>query len=181
MGGIGLKKFKIMNQAMLAKQFWKINHNPQSLLAQTYKSKYFPNCSIQDCVPKSHHSWYWKNIINHDAPTLKEGRWWIGSGFSIPLNHKFWFQCPDLNLSDPRLPTRTVGDLIDHGNSSWKADLVRSLYPPSQARDILQTPLPKTNSVQDKILWKYSINGDYKVKTANELLNKGRGNLAWQP
>lgn len=168
------------NQAMLAKQFWKISHNPQSLLAQTYKSKYFPNCSIQDCVPKSHHSWYWKNIINHDAPTLKEGRWWIGSGFSIPLNHKFWFQCPDLNLSDPRLPTGTVGDLIDHGKSSWKADLVRSLYPPSQARDILQTHLPKTNSVQDKILWKHSINGDYQVRTAYELLNKGIGILAWQ-
>ena len=27
-GGLGLKKFKFMNQAMLAKQFWRIAHNP---------------------------------------------------------------------------------------------------------------------------------------------------------
>ena len=46
LGGLGLKKFKSMNQAMLAKQFWKLNHQPQSLFARTFKAKYYPNCSI---------------------------------------------------------------------------------------------------------------------------------------
>ena len=42
-GGIGLKKFSLVNQAMLAKQFWRISHNPQSLVAKTFKAEYFPD------------------------------------------------------------------------------------------------------------------------------------------
>ena len=45
-GGLGFKSFKTMNQAMLNKQFWKINHQPHSLLARTYKAKYFPRGSL---------------------------------------------------------------------------------------------------------------------------------------
>ena len=62
-GGLGLKKFKLMNQAMLAKQFWGIAYNPQSLLARTLKGKYYPRGSIHDCSPKPHNSWIWRNII----------------------------------------------------------------------------------------------------------------------
>lgn len=50
-GGLGLKKFGLMNQSLLAKQFWRINQYPQSLLAKALKLKYFPRCSIQGCSP----------------------------------------------------------------------------------------------------------------------------------
>ncbi|KAK7816032.1 putative mitochondrial protein [Quercus suber] len=62
--GLGLKKFNLMNQAMLAKQFWRIHQNPQSLLARTFKAKYFPRNSIHECQPKPHQSWFWRNIVN---------------------------------------------------------------------------------------------------------------------
>ena len=45
-GGLGLKKFSLMNQAMLAKWYWRISHNPNSLVAKTFKAKYFPRRSI---------------------------------------------------------------------------------------------------------------------------------------
>lgn len=47
-GGLGLRKFGLMNQAMLAKQFWRISQHLHSLLAKTFKAKYFPNTSIHD-------------------------------------------------------------------------------------------------------------------------------------
>ena len=112
---------------------------------------------------------------------MREGKWWIGNGFHIPLQHKYYFQCPYLNLEDPRLPTSTVGDLIDHNTSSWKSNLVRTLYPPPQAGDILQIPIPKTNLVRDKLVWKHSNNGEYHVKTAYELLNNGTLNIPRHP
>lgn len=51
---LGLKKFNLVNQAILAKQYWRISYSPDSLLARTFKGKYFPRGSIQDCTPKPH-------------------------------------------------------------------------------------------------------------------------------
>ena len=40
-GGLGIRKTKTFNKALVAKQFWRIGQNPQLLLAKTLKSKYF--------------------------------------------------------------------------------------------------------------------------------------------
>lgn len=71
---------------MLAKQFWRINHNPQSLLARALKDKYFPRCSIHDCSPKSHHSWLCRSILKLENPKLKEGSGGLG-GVLTYLSH----------------------------------------------------------------------------------------------
>ena len=171
-GGLSPKKFGLMNQAMLAKQYWKLNQNPNSLLARTYKAKYYPNCSLQEYTPKSHHSWFWKNIVKQGDFRLREGQLRIGARFNIPLNHQNWFPSSHVNLYHPCLHTGIVGDLIDHNSKSWKADLVRTLYPFSLSKQILQVPLPKTHDVQEKFLWKFSNegNGNYKVKRAYEII-----------
>ena len=51
-------------------------------------------------------------------------------------------------------------------------DLVRSPYPFPQALKILQIPISKANFVPDKLLWRFSKNGDYQVKKAYELLTR---------
>ena len=76
------------------------------------------------------------------------------------------------------ITTGKVGDLIDQHTNTWKIDLIRSLYPFPQASTILQIPISKTGSVQDKILWKYSKNGDYQVKKAYEFLVKDHSTFA---
>ena len=171
-GGLGFKKFKYMNQAMLNKQFWRICHNPQSLLARTFKARYFPTCSIHDHRSKPHHSWVWKNIMKQDNNVLREGKWRVGDGFNIPLNHRYWFPHSNRNLAHHHLPTSSVGDLIDHTTRSWKVDLVRRWYPFSQALKILHIPISKTNFVKDKLLWRFSKNGEYQVRKAYELLTR---------
>lgn len=169
-GGLGQKKFSLINQTMLAKQFWRIHHNPHSLLAKTFKAKYFPRCTIHECTPKPHQSWFWRNIIKHDNIKLKEGKWWVGKGLDIPLNHPGWYLAQ--NLHNSLLPTSTVADLIDHNSCSWKPDLVRALYPYPWWSDILSIPISKTGSVPDKLVWKFSSNGDFKVHNAYKLLSK---------
>ena len=97
-GGLGFKKFGLLNQSMLAKQFWRINQYPQSLLAKALKSKYFPRCSIQECSPKPHHSWHWRNIIKQDNIKLREARWLVARGADFPLHHPNWFRCAEQNM-----------------------------------------------------------------------------------
>lgn len=41
-GSLGLRKFDMFNQALLAKQGWNILTNPDSLLARLYKQYIFP-------------------------------------------------------------------------------------------------------------------------------------------
>ena len=132
---------------MLNKQYWKLCQNPNSLLAKIVKARYFPACIIQGYRAKPHHSWVWRNIIKAEYPFLREGKWRVGNGYNIPLNHKDWSPHPNLNLPQPYLPTSIVGDLIDHSAKTWKAYLVRSLYPFHQASIILQIPISKTNYV----------------------------------
>ena len=148
-GGLGLRKFGLMNQAMLAKQFWRISQHLHSLLAKTFKAKYFPNTSIHDCSPKPHHSWFWRGIIDQKNRFLKEGRWIIGSGTNIAFDHSAWFPCQPHMLNHPSLSTGTVVDLIDHINQSWKFDLIRTLYPQPTCKEILNIPISRTGAGVD--------------------------------
>ena len=94
----------------------------------------------------------------------------VGDGFDIPLTHPDW----PPNLKDgsflPFLQTGTVGDLIDHNSRSWKMDLIRSLYNHPKAVNILQMPISKINDSKDRLMWKYSRDGNYSTKIAYKLL-----------
>ncbi|KAK9985964.1 hypothetical protein SO802_030915 [Lithocarpus litseifolius] len=54
-----------------------------------------------------------------------EGKWRIGNGYNIPLNHKDWFPDPNLSVHQPHLPISTVGDLIDHERMPAKLDIFK--------------------------------------------------------
>ncbi|XP_065629278.1 uncharacterized protein LOC136067411 [Quercus suber] len=42
-GGMGFRNLQAFNLAMLAKQSWRLLENPNSLVAQTYRTKYYPH------------------------------------------------------------------------------------------------------------------------------------------
>ena len=95
----------------------------------------------------------------------------VGDGFDIPLTHPDW--SPNLRDSlSPFLQTGTVGDLIDHNSRSWKVDLIRRLYHHPKVVNILQMPISKINDSKDRLMWKYSRDGNYITKRAYELLTK---------
>lgn len=170
-----------MNQAMLAKHYWRIGQNPHSLISKTFKARYIPRCSIHDCTPKPHQSWFWRNIIDHKNSKLKEGRWLIGIGFGISLDHLAWFPCHAQHQNNPNIRSGTVADLIDSTSPPWKPSLVQSLYPYPLSYEILRTHISKTGTGPDKLVWIHSFFGDYNVKCAYNLLHSDTINSATNP
>lgn len=74
---------RAFNQALLAKQAWRLIDAPASLCAQLLKAKYYPNGSILDTVFTGHSSAVWKGIV-HGLELVKKGIIWrIGDGASV--------------------------------------------------------------------------------------------------
>jgi hypothetical protein len=45
-GGMGFRDFHSFNKALLAKQCWRLWNQPDSLVSQIMKAKYYPDCNI---------------------------------------------------------------------------------------------------------------------------------------
>lgn len=55
-----------MNDAYLAKQFWRLKSNPFSMVSLMLKAKYFRNCDILASQVNMNSSPVWKGIWNAD-------------------------------------------------------------------------------------------------------------------
>jgi hypothetical protein len=59
-GGFGFRDLKLFNQALLARQAWRLVDRLESLCARVLKAKYFPNGNLLDTVFATNQSLTWK-------------------------------------------------------------------------------------------------------------------------
>ena len=71
-GGLGFRDLELFNDAMLAKQAWRLLVDPESLCARVLKSKYYPNGNLLDTVFASDASPVWR-AIEFGLELLKTG------------------------------------------------------------------------------------------------------------
>ncbi|KAL9668847.1 hypothetical protein QQ045_006387 [Rhodiola kirilowii] len=74
-GGLGFRKLRLMNVAMLAKQGWIILSEPSLLVSKLLKSRYFPNTNLFSAEIGSRPS-YGCRGIKEALSIVKEGAWW---------------------------------------------------------------------------------------------------------
>ena len=70
-GGMGFRDLRLFNQAILAKQAWRLLVNPDSLCAKVLKAKYYPNGHILDTDFPQATSVNWQGIV-HGLDLLKK-------------------------------------------------------------------------------------------------------------
>ena len=71
MGGIGFWDFRLFNQALLARQAWRLLTIPDSLCARVLRAKYYPNGRLEDTVFAGNPSSSWQGVA-HGLELLKK-------------------------------------------------------------------------------------------------------------
>ena len=71
-GGLGFRDFRIFNQALLARQAWRLLTKPNSLCAQVLKARYYPDGRLEDTVFSGNASPTWQ-VVQYGLELLKKG------------------------------------------------------------------------------------------------------------
>ncbi|XP_010480531.1 PREDICTED: uncharacterized protein LOC104759285 [Camelina sativa] len=162
-----LKIWSSFNQALLAKQSWRMLNNPNSLIARFFKSRYFRTTTILECGSGSRPSYAWRSIL-YGRELLKQGLVKIiGDGKDTFVWLDKWIQD-----QHPRAPYRAqiffdvgmkVAQLKDQHTGVWHVDMVKDIFPPLDAKMILK--MKCTASHSDCSIWSYTKSGAYSVKS----------------
>ena len=168
-GGMGFRDLKAFNLALLAKQGWRIQQRPGSLIHRVLKAKYFAKTSFLDAQVRKKPSYIWRSLMAAKL-VLRDGvRWCVGDGKSIKIWKDAWLTSTmSGRIISPR-PTMEIGEsvanLIAHDKAEWKGDLVRSIFLPFEAETILSIPISTMNPVDSQV-WAYNPNGIFSIKSA---------------
>lgn len=84
-GGMGFKDLSAYNLAMLGKQGWKFQTNPDSMVALLFKARYFPTRSYPTARLGHNPGYVWRSILQARFIVRGGARWRIGTGTSIPI------------------------------------------------------------------------------------------------
>ena len=71
-GGLGFWDLAKFNDALLAKQAWRIIQHPNSLFARVMKARYFKDDSILDARARKQQSFGWSSLLSKIALLIKE-------------------------------------------------------------------------------------------------------------
>ena len=83
--GMGFKDLSLFNDALLAKQTWRLLHDEHYLFYRVFKPKFFLDCSIMQVKIPNIVSYAWKSIIHGREVNRKGAQWRIGDGHSVRI------------------------------------------------------------------------------------------------
>lgn len=89
-GGLGFRRVREFNVALLGKQAWRLIQNPKSLVAKVYKAKYYPKNHFLEAQIGGNPSFIWRSIMEAQGVIRCNYRWRVGDGNSIKVWEVPW-------------------------------------------------------------------------------------------
>ena len=81
---MGFKDLCKFNEAMLAKQIWRLTSDIDSFFYKVFKAKYFPNGNVFE-ARLAMGSFAMKSILRSKNLIERNAHWWIGNGNSTRI------------------------------------------------------------------------------------------------
>ena len=177
---MGFRDLSMFNQALLAKQGWRLLNNPESLLHKVLKAKYFPECSFLEASVPSHSSYAWRSLTQARHIIRMGTRWRVGNGEKVDIWRDNWV-CSDTpyKFASPRqiLPEAAkVSALINSDSWQWNEALVDTIFIPYEAQMIKTISLHPWRK-EDRLIWMGTTNGHFTTKSAYTLQLENKENL----
>lgn len=88
--GLGFRNLEAFNDALLAKQVWRLIQEEESLVAHVLKSKYYPNEDILAARFGAKPSFTWRSLHGVKDVTAKGSRWIVEDGNSLNIWTARW-------------------------------------------------------------------------------------------
>jgi hypothetical protein len=160
-GGMGFRDYGDFNQALLAKQAWRMATNPDSLCARVLKARYFGDGDFMSARCPKRSSFTWKSIL-YGRELLKEGVVWrIGSGEKIKALEDNWiprsYHMRPLGTKPDQI-VDTVSELLLDNGAGWDVEKLNECFFEVDVNDILKIPVGRAGTA-DYLAWNYTKKG----------------------
>uniref|UniRef100_A0A453CB40 Reverse transcriptase domain-containing protein n=1 Tax=Aegilops tauschii subsp. strangulata TaxID=200361 RepID=A0A453CB40_AEGTS len=169
-GGAGFGDFRMFNQALLARQAWRLLTKLDSLCAQVLKARYYPMGKLEDTIFTGNASPSWQ-AISYGLELLKKGLVWrVGNGRSIRVWRDNWIPGPfSYKPISPqgRCRIRFVSDLLNQ-NGSWNYGLLNEYFVEADVQEMVKI-IASPRLDDDVIAWGPGKYGVFTVKSAYSL------------
>uniref|UniRef100_A0A2N9GNN9 Reverse transcriptase domain-containing protein n=1 Tax=Fagus sylvatica TaxID=28930 RepID=A0A2N9GNN9_FAGSY len=172
-GGLGFRKNKNFNKALLAKLAWMVVSNRNSICMKLVRSKYKVRGDWLFKDPVKNSSPLWRAIEKTKKLITKGACFFVGDGTSINVWKDPWipwlqdFKARPKNDNDQQFPIM-VSSLIDSNSHCWKQELLEQLFDSTTKEAINKITIP-LRPRNDKIVWLLEKNGLFSVKSAYNL------------
>ena len=166
-GGMGFRDLRVFNQALLAKQGWRLLCDTSSLVHQVFSARYYPNNAFLDARRGYDPSYIWRSIWGAKALLLDGLKWRVGNGEKIGVWEEAWLpgesstRVPTPNLGSPA--DLRVSELLDtHGE--WDMVALETHFTAEDVLLIREIPLSDRRPVDVQYWWP-APNGVYSTKS----------------
>lgn len=174
MGGLGLKKARNQNLALLTKLGWNMIINEECLWVNILWNKYLKNHSISTWPSHRPTSHIWRSITNTNKWLEKGIKWIIGNGETIDLWKDWWsgdgplcvqYQGPHTNAN---VKVRSI--INDNGSMGLGICFLFLILLMIRIIQAIHLPLYATN--KDQPSWVGSTDGRFSTAAAYNLINR---------